>query len=71
MRRGLGLRGAGVQDREGAAVKWLRFKIRWWRWFLFGMTPIWKQFDVGLDRDARDIIFRRWIESEPKSNLDR
>ena len=48
-------------------MNWLRFKIRWWRWFLTEYSVV----DVYmLDRDSRDIIFKRWQEREPKSKLD-
>jgi hypothetical protein len=56
-------RGATIFAGGSAKVNWIRFKIRWWRWFLFGYPA--KDL-LDLDRQSRDIIYDRWKSMEPK-----
>lgn len=53
--------------------KEIRFKIRWWRWFLFGLE--WKPGELyfapwRLDKESRKVIMDRawskWLEKEPR-----
>jgi hypothetical protein len=41
--------------------------LRWWKWFLFeGASARTLWFGPWrLDKRSRDILFRRWLESEP------
>ena len=43
--------------------RWIRFQIRWWKWFLGG--PNVAEL-MGEDKSSRDIIYRRHDDKEPK-----
>jgi hypothetical protein len=49
-----------------AAFQTLKFKIRWWRWFLSMPNDAKLEFQ-GIDLEQRDILRERWKNSEPKS----
>lgn len=46
-------------------LKHWRFKLRWWRW-LFGGPSSAKLVLSGVDKQARDVIYQRWLDAEPK-----
>ena len=43
-------------------MSWLLFKVRWWRWFLFGNPINW-----DLNKESRRILRERWEAREPKA----
>lgn len=47
-------------------MNWIAFNIRWWRWFLFGSPTPAELILGGVDRESRRVIFRRWLDKEPK-----
>lgn len=54
-------------------MKWLAFKIRWWKWFLFdGAWPARTLYfgPYRLDADSRRVIIERhereWLSRAPK-----
>ena len=49
-------------------MRWLRWKVRWWKWFLFeGPSTRVLYFGMArLDRSSRRILFERWLAQEPK-----
>jgi hypothetical protein len=46
------------------AAEFLRFKIRWWRWFLFPPNPTVMELS-GFDEYTRDVLRERWRKDEP------
>jgi hypothetical protein len=47
------------------AIQLLKFKIRWWRWFLAAPNEAKFEF-YGYDQTVRDTICERWKSKEPK-----
>jgi len=50
-------------------IRWLRWKIAWWKWALVGPYRYGDPL-LGTEGPIRDhnrkILYRRWIEREPK-----
>jgi hypothetical protein len=48
----------------GKAVAVIKFKIRWWRWFLFPPNQTVMELS-GFDDYTHDILLERWRDNEP------
>jgi hypothetical protein len=46
-------------------MRWLRFKLRWWRWFLGGPN-IATLVLAGVDHESRKLIYDRHDAAEPR-----
>jgi hypothetical protein len=47
-------------------LTWIRFKLKWWKWFLSG--PRVRQ--PWADKQSRDVMFERWLSAEPEPVAD-